>query len=119
MGMAWASHFIRPLNLKAGHASPQCSKTFIISKSGTIGPHNSVTTLMKMAKVNQHPPLHQLAILSIGWAACLHPVPDPVLTQHCTTVNLFGLLTFDPFYFWDVFFPMLTILSSNLIILVP
>ncbi len=59
MGMAWASHFIRPLNLKAGHASPQCSKTFVISKNGKIGAHNSVTTLMKMARVN--PPVHQLA----------------------------------------------------------
>jgi len=27
-GMAWASLFIRPLNLKAGHSSPQCWKTF-------------------------------------------------------------------------------------------
>jgi hypothetical protein len=87
-------------------------------KNGKIGPHNSVTTLMKMARVNQHPPVHQLAILSIGWAAFFHPVPDSLSTQHCTTVNLFGLLTFDTFFFWGVFFPMLTILSSNLITLV-
>ncbi len=42
----------------------------------------------------------------------------PVLSQHCTTVNLFGLLTFDPFYFLSVF-PTLSILPSNLITLVP
>ncbi len=48
--------------------------------------------------MNQHQPVHQLNVLSIGWAAFLHPVPEPVLTQHCTKVNLFGLLTFDPFY---------------------
>jgi hypothetical protein len=70
------------------------------------------------ARVNQHPPVHQLAVLSIGWAAFLHSVPGPVLTQHCTTVNLFGLLTFDPFYFLGVFLT-LSILPSNLITLVP
>ncbi len=48
MGLAWASDFIRPLYLKAGHASPQCSKTFLISKKGKIGPHNSVTTSLKI-----------------------------------------------------------------------
>jgi hypothetical protein len=72
---------------------------------------------MKLARVNQHPPVHQLAILSIGWAAFLHPVPNPVLTQHSTTINLFGMLTFDPFYFFGCFFPTLTILAFNLIIL--
>jgi hypothetical protein len=29
--------------------------------------------------VNQQPPVHQLAVLSIGWAAFLHLVPDLVL----------------------------------------
>jgi len=33
------------------------------------------------------------------------------------TVNLFGQLTFDPFYFLGVFFSTLTILPSNLITL--
>jgi hypothetical protein len=51
------------------------------------------TTIMKpknWARVNQHPPMQQLAILPIGWAAFLHPVPDPPLTnQHCTPVNPF------------------------------
>jgi hypothetical protein len=41
------------------------------------------------------------------------PVPDPVLTQNCTTVNLFGLLTFDPFYFLGVLFPTLTIYPAT------
>jgi hypothetical protein len=36
------------------------------------------------AIVNQHPLVHQLAILSIGWAMFLHSVLDHVLTQHCT-----------------------------------
>ncbi len=46
-----------------------------------------------------------LVVLSIGWAACsFHPVPDLVLTQHYTTVNLFGLLTFDPFFVFGLFF---------------
>jgi hypothetical protein len=55
--------------------------------------------------LNQHPPVHQLPVLSIGWAAFPHPVPDPVLTQDCTTLNLFGQLTFDPFYLLGAFFP--------------
>jgi len=49
--MAWVSHFIRPLNLKAGHASPQCFETFLISNNLKIGPHNSVTILMKIGFV--------------------------------------------------------------------
>ncbi len=69
------------------------------------------------ARVNHQS--HQLAVLSIGWwAAFLHPVPDSVLTQHPTTVNLFGLLTFDPFYLLGVFSPPLTILPSNLVTLI-
>jgi hypothetical protein len=48
MGLTWASDFIRPLHIKAGHASPQCSKTFLISKKCKIGPHNSVTTSLKI-----------------------------------------------------------------------
>jgi hypothetical protein len=59
--------------------------------------------------------VHQLAVLSIGWAAFLHPVRNPVLTQHCATVNLFGLLTFDPFCFFGCFFlnPDHTTLQPN------
>jgi hypothetical protein len=60
---------------------------------------------ISLARVNQHPPVHQLAVLSIGWAAFPHPVPNPVLTQDCTTVNVFGLLTFDPSYFLVFFLP--------------
>jgi hypothetical protein len=48
--------------------------------------------------------MHQLAVLVVGWDVFLHLVPDPALTQNCTTVNLFGLLTFEPFYFMGVFF---------------
>jgi len=74
--------------------------------------------LRRRARVNQHPTVHQLAVLSIWWAVFLHPVPDPVLTQHCTS-QLFGLLTFDPFYFLGVFFSTLTLLPFNLVTLIP
>jgi hypothetical protein len=57
-----------------------------------------------MARVNQHPLMHQLVVLSKGWATFLHPIPNPMLTQHCTIVNIFGMLTLDPF-FLGVFFP--------------
>ncbi len=64
---------------------------------------------MKLARVNQSEAAPTSAPVGrsvhIGWALFLHPVPDPVLTQHSTTVNLFGLLTFDPFYFFVCFFP--------------
>jgi hypothetical protein len=51
----------------------------------------------------------------VGWAALPHAVPDPVLTQRCTTVNLFWLLTSDSFYFLGVFFfnPDHTTLQPN------
>jgi hypothetical protein len=55
-----------------------------------------------LARVNQHPQIHQLAILSIGLAAFFHPAPDPALTLY--TVNLFWLLTFHPFSFGVFFF---------------
>jgi hypothetical protein len=48
MGLTWTSDFISLLYIKAGHASPQCSKTFLISKKGKIGPHNSLTTSLKI-----------------------------------------------------------------------
>jgi len=47
-GLAWASDFVKPLYLKAGDASPQCSKTFLICKKRKIGPHNSITTSLKI-----------------------------------------------------------------------
>jgi hypothetical protein len=51
------------------------------------------------ARVNpEHPPLHQLAILSIQWAAFFHLPPHPVLTN-ITTVNLFGCWHWIFFFF--------------------
>jgi hypothetical protein len=51
------------------------------------------------AKVNQQPPMHQLAVLSTGWAAFFHSVPDGVhhspflfVVDHCT------------FFFFGLFF---------------
>jgi hypothetical protein len=56
-----------------------------------------------MTKVHQHSPVHQLAILSIGWAAAFfHLALEPCFNQHCSTINLFWLLTFDSFF--DHFF---------------
>jgi len=100
--------------------------TFVIFRTACVKVCNlyqlqkfSVDTLSQYsnlwARVNQHPPVHQLTVLFIGWAAFFHRIPDLVLTQHCNTINLFGLLTFDPFYFVGCFFLNLTILPSNLI----
>jgi hypothetical protein len=63
-----------------------------------------VAGCIRRAKMNQHPPFHQLAVLSIGWAVFLHPVPDPVLTQHCTS-QLFWAAHFWSFLFFGCFFP--------------
>jgi hypothetical protein len=53
-------------------------------------------------RVNQPPWLHQLAILSTGWATFFHPVPDTTVNQHWTTVKPFQLPTFD-FSFQSLF----------------
>jgi hypothetical protein len=52
-----------------------------------------------MARVNQQPPMHQLAVLSTGWAAFFHSAPDGVhhsrfflAADHCTS--------FLSFFFW-------------------
>jgi len=42
----------------------------------------------------------------------------PYINLHCTIVSLFWLLAFDPLS-WGVFPPTLTLLSSNLVTLVP
>jgi len=39
---------MRPLYIKAGHASPQCFKTVLISKKGKISTRNSVATSLKI-----------------------------------------------------------------------
>jgi hypothetical protein len=41
-----------------------------------------------LGRVNQHPPRHQLAVLSIGWAA-FSSGSLRCVNQHCTIVNLF------------------------------
>jgi len=52
---------------------------------------NIVTFLHQGAKVNQQPPMHQLAVLSTGWVAFFHSAPDRVhfnpflfAVDHCT-----------------------------------
>jgi hypothetical protein len=71
-------------------------------------------------RVNQHPPVHQLDVLSIGWALFFHPVPDPVLTQHCTSQPFWAADLWLSFYLLGVFFFLtLTSLPSNLVTLIP
>jgi hypothetical protein len=41
-------------------------------------------------RVNQPPRLHQLAVLSTGWATFFHPVPDTPLTNIGAQSNLFS-----------------------------
>ncbi len=56
---------------------------------------------------NQHPPVHQLAVLSIHTMSCISSSSFwPCVNQHCTTVNLFWLLIVDlhpPLLFLGVF----------------
>jgi hypothetical protein len=37
---------------------------------------------LQMAKMNQQPPMHQLVILSTGWAAFFHSMLDGVRHSH-------------------------------------
>jgi hypothetical protein len=54
---------------------------------------------MQRARVNQQPPMHQLAILSTRWAAFFHSVPDGV---HQSPF-FFWLLTTVLFFFFKFF----------------
>jgi hypothetical protein len=76
MGMAWASHSMKPLYLKAGHDSPRCSKTVLISKKGQIGPHNPVATSLKIR-------------FTLGFLQLKHAVGS--LQPHGPTAFWFGL----------------------------
>jgi hypothetical protein len=62
-----------------------------------------------MARVNQPPWLHQLAVPSTGWATVLHPVPHTALTNIGAQSNLFSCwpLTF----VLSRYFPNLTLPS--------
>jgi hypothetical protein len=40
--------------------------------------------------MNQHPPMHQLAILSIGWVVSFHPILDLALTNIVPQSNFYG-----------------------------
>jgi hypothetical protein len=82
------------------------------------GQELEVLRFWKLARVNQPPWLHQLAVLSIGWAgwfASFSFTSLPYVNQHSTTVNLFWLLTFDHLFFIAIFFSTLTsILPTHL-----
>jgi hypothetical protein len=43
-----------------------------------------------MTKVNQHSPVHQLAILSVGWAAFFYLALDHALTNIVPQSTIFG-----------------------------
>jgi hypothetical protein len=55
-----------------------------------------------MTKVNQHSPVHQLAILSIGWAAFFHLALDPALINIVPQSTFFGY--WPSTLFWTIFF---------------
>ncbi len=50
--------------------------------------------LKKLASVNQHPPVHQLEVLSTGWGGISHPVAECALTP----VYLFDADRFPGFF---------------------
>jgi hypothetical protein len=56
------------------------------------------------ARMNQYPPVHQLAVLSTGWAAFFHSAPDGVhhspfffSTDHCICIFLYFFLVLGRF----------------------
>jgi len=63
---------------------PGLIKPSTLSGSGYRSAHNikhttvPVRTVVRTARVNQQPPMHQLAVMSIGWATFFHSVPDGV-----------------------------------------
>jgi hypothetical protein len=59
------------------------------------------------ARVNQQPPMHQVAVLSTGWAAFFHSAPDGVhhspfffAADHYTFFLFFFWVTLRPFFPW-------------------
>jgi len=61
-----------------------------------------------VARVNQPPWFHQLAVPSIGWAGWFVSfsfISLPYINQNSMIVNLFWLRTFDHFFFHCQFFP--------------
>jgi hypothetical protein len=44
----------------------------------------------RIARVNEHPPMDQLTILSIRWVAFFHPAPNLVLTSVVPQSTFFG-----------------------------
>jgi hypothetical protein len=83
---------------------------FLVSHKTGLEPagfHGSYKSGYVEARVNQPPWLHQLAVLSTGWAgwfASFSFTYLPYVNQHSTTVNLFWLLTFDHLFSIPIFF---------------
>jgi hypothetical protein len=60
---------------------------------------DSLDSIVPVARVNQQPPMHQLGVLSTGWAAFFHLVSDVVhhitfrfFADHCTFLFFFWFL---------------------------
>jgi hypothetical protein len=54
---------------------------------------------VSVARVNQYPPMHQLAVLSIGWVGILHLVPDLALTNLVPQTKFLGYWPLNLFFF--------------------
>jgi hypothetical protein len=68
------------------HAQAQRFRTWTCLLVGYL----AVQVFPLLARMNQHRPMHQLVILSMGWAVFLHPVPDPALTNIVSHSTFFG-----------------------------
>jgi len=64
---------------------------------------DSLDSIVQVARVNQQPPMHQLVVVSTGWAAIFHLVSDGV---HHITFHFFA--DHCPFFFLGflVIFPL-------------
>jgi len=60
-----------------------------------------------------HDWLHQLAIMSTGWALCFSSTSSPYINQHSTIVNFFAYWPLT-FFLGANFFPTLTLLHTTL-----
>jgi len=95
-------------------------RTWIQKKSWSHGvkEHHISFSSNKPARVNQPPPVHQLAVLVIGRAVFLHSGSWPCLNLKLHHSQPFWAADFWAFLFYGCFFPTLTILPFNIITLI-
>jgi hypothetical protein len=71
-----------------------------------------------MAKVNEHPWMHQLVILPMGWATFSHLIPNPALTHITPQSTFFGcwplIFILSWSFFWVNFFAQPWLISYHL-----